>query len=71
MKVCTVGKKKRKRNSLIYFNTKYRTETKLVQIIMDYYLLQFDGFKFFLGLRLHGKSQLNFNFFNVNYKVFQ
>ena len=31
---------------LIYFNTNYRTERKLVPIIMDYCLLQFDALKF-------------------------
>ena len=39
---------------------------KLVPIIMDYCLLQFDASKFFLGVRLHGGSQSNFNFFNLN-----
>ena len=38
----------------IYFNTNYRTEMKLVPIIMDYYLLQFDALKFFLEVRLMG-----------------
>ena len=33
--------KKKKRNTPIYFDTNYRTEMKLVQIIMDYCLLQF------------------------------
>ena len=33
----------------IYFNTNYCTEMKLVPFIMDYYLLQFDALKFFLG----------------------
>ena len=55
---CTVGQKKKekkkKRNTSIYFNTNYRTEMKLVPIIMDYCLLQFDTLKFFLGVRLHG-----------------
>ena len=43
---------------------------KLVPIIMDYCLLQFDVLKFFLGVRLHGGSQPNFNFFNANPKFF-
>ena len=58
MYVCTVGQeKKKKRNTPIYFNTNYRTEMKLVPIIMDYCLLQF-----FLGVRLHGGSQLTLIF---------
>ena len=61
------SKKNNKRNTPIYFNTNYRTEMKLVPIIMDYCLLQFDALKFFLGDRLHGGGSLpNFNFFNVN-----
>ena len=59
-------KKTKKRSTPIYFNTNYRAETKLVLITMDYSLLQFDALKFFLGMRLHGVSQPNFNFFNVN-----
>ena len=62
---------KKKRNTSFYVNTNYRTEMKPVPIKMDYCLLQFDASNFFLGIRLHGKSQPNFNFFNVNYKVFQ
>ena len=62
---------KRKRNTPVYFNTNYRTEMKLVAIIMDYCLLQFDALKFFLGVRLHGGSPPNFNFFNVNPQIFQ
>ena len=54
----------------MYFNTMYRTEMKLVPIIMDY-CLQFDALKFFLGVRLHGGSQPNSNFFNVNPQIFQ
>ena len=50
--LCAVGRKKR--NTPIYFNTNYRTEMKLVPVIMDYCLLQFDALKFFLGVRLHG-----------------
>ena len=56
-------KQKQKRNTPIYFNTSYCTEMKLVPIIMDYSLLEFDALKFFLGVRLHGSSQPNFNFF--------
>ena len=36
---CTVGKtkqSKKKRNAPIYFNKNYRTEMKLVPIVMDY-----------------------------------
>ena len=62
--LCKVGQKKR--NTPIYFNTNYRTEMKLIPIIMDYYLLQFDALKLLLGVRLYRGSQTNFNFFNVN-----
>ena len=65
------SKSKKKRNTPIYFNTNYRTEMKLVPIIMDYYLLQFDVLKFFLGARLHGRSLSNFNFFNEKPHIFQ
>ena len=61
----------KKRNTPIYFNTNYRREMKLVPIIMDYCLLQFDALKFFLGVRLHGGSLPNFNFFNVNPQIWQ
>ena len=64
------SKKKRKRNTPIYFNTNYRTEMKLVPIIMDYCLLQFDVLKFFSGVHLQGGSLSNFQFFNVNPNVF-
>ena len=63
-----VGQKKR--NTSINFNANYRTEMKLVPIIRDYYLLQFDALKLFLGVHLHGGSQPNFNFFNVNSTFF-
>ena len=53
-KVCTVGQKKSEIPP-IYFDANYCTEIKLVPIIMDYYLLQFDGLKFFLGVRVHGE----------------
>ena len=49
-------RKKRKRNTPIYFNTNYRLEMKLVPIVMDYCLLQFDVLKFFLKVRLHGRG---------------
>ena len=44
---------------------------KLVQMIMDYCLLQFDALKYFLGVHLHGRSLPDFNFFNVNPLIFQ
>ena len=50
--LCTVGRKKR--NTPSYINTNYRAEMKLVLIIMDYCLFQFDALKFFLGVRIHG-----------------
>ena len=62
---------KQKQNTPIYFNTNYRTEMKLISIFMDYCLLQFDVLKFFLGVRLHGGSEPNFNFFNVNTQIFR
>ena len=48
-------------------------EMKLVPIIMDYYLLQFDALKTFLEVHLHGvgESVSNFNFFNINTQIFQ
>ena len=54
---CTAGKKKKKRkkerkkkrNTRIYFNTNYCSEMKLVPVIMEYCLLDFDGLKFFKG----------------------
>ena len=61
-------KKKEKRDTPISFYTNYRTEMKLVPIMMD--LLQFDALKFFSWVRLHGGSQPNFNFFNVTPKFF-
>ena len=42
--------------------TNYGAERKLVPIIMDYCLLQFDGLKFFLVVRLHGGLNLTLNF---------
>ena len=44
---------------------------KLVPIIMDHCLHQFDALKISLGVRLHEESQPNFQFFNVNLQVFQ
>ena len=62
---------KKKRNILIYFNTNYRIEVKLVPFIMNYCLLQFDALKIFLGVRLHVGSLSNFNFFYVNSQIMQ
>ena len=50
----------------INFNTNYRREMEFVPINVDYFLLKFDTLKFFLGVRLHGGPQPNFNFLNVN-----
>ena len=44
---------------------------KLVPMIMDYCLLQFDAVKFFFRVRLHGGSLPKFKFFNVNPQIFQ
>ena len=44
---------------------------KLVPIIMDLCLLQFDALKFLLGVRLHEGPQPNFNFFNENTQIFE
>ena len=64
------NRSKKKRNIPIYFNTNYRTEMKLV-VIMVYCLLQFDALKFFLGGLSTWGSLPNFNFFNVNPQIFQ
>ena len=61
----------KKRNTPIYFNTSYCTETKVLPIIMDYCRLQFDALKFFLGACLHGGFLPNLIFFNVNPQIFQ
>ena len=60
----------RLRNVPNYFHINYRTEMKLVPIIMDLCLLQFDALNSLLGMCLHGGSLLNFNFFNVNSQNF-
>ena len=44
----------RSKNTPTYFTTNYRTEMKLVPIIMDYCLLYFDALKIFLGVHLNG-----------------
>ena len=62
--LCTVGQKKkkkrkeRKRSTPIYFNTNYRTEMKLVPIIMNYRLIHFDALELFLGVRLHRRVSI-------------
>ena len=61
------SRSKTKQNTPIYFNTNCCTEIKLVPIIMNYCLLQFN----FLGVRLHGGSRPNFNFININHQIFQ
>ena len=66
-----MGEKKKKRNVPIYFNASYRTEMKLVPIIMDYCLPHFDALKFFLGVRLHDGSLPNINFFQCKLPNFQ
>ena len=69
---CTVNKKKKKnRNISIYFNASYSRDIKLLSIIMDYCLLQFDDLKIFLRVLLHGGSLPNCNFFNAKPQVFQ
>ena len=62
---------KKTKHPYFSFNINYRTEMKMVPIIMDYCLLQFDALKFFLGMRLHGDSLSNFNFFKVKPQIFQ
>ena len=42
----------------ININKNYRIEMKIVRIIMEYYLRQFDAFKFFLGVHLHGRISI-------------
>ena len=63
--------KEKKKNFPINFNANYHSEIKLVPTIMDYCLLQFYALKFFLGVSIHGGSQPNFNFFNVNPQIFE
>ena len=63
-------KRKKNRNTPTYLNSNYRTKIKLIPIIMDYCLLQFDALQFFLGVRLYGESLLNFDFFKVTPKFF-
>ena len=65
------SRSKKKTNHPYFFNINYRTEMKLVPIIMDYCLLEFDVLNFFLGVHLHGGFQPNFSLFNVNPQIFQ
>ena len=58
-------KKKKKRNTPINSNTNYRGEIKIALVNVDYYLLQLDALKNFLGVLLHDGSLPNFNLFNV------
>ena len=72
--ICTcmyVQSAKKENYTPTYFNTNYRTKMKLVSIIMDYCFLQFDALKLFLGVHLHGRSQPNFNSFNINPQILQ
>ena len=65
-------KKKRKRNTSIYFNANYRTDITgtnhhgLLSTSISCFKIQFVALKFFLRVRLHGGFLPNFNFFNVN-----
>ena len=68
---CMYIRSKKNENTFTYFVQNYRTKMKLVPIIIDYCLLQFDALKFFFGIRLHGGSLFNFNSFNVNPQIFQ
>ena len=62
-------RRKRKQNTPTHSNTNYLREMKLVPINIDYYLLQFDALKFVFGVRLHGGSLRNCNFFNVKPQI--
>ena len=64
--VQSVKKKKTKHNTSFNFNTNYHKEVKCIPIGMDYWLLQFEALKFFLGASPHGESLPNFNFSNKN-----
>ena len=57
-----------KKKRTIYFNLSYCTEIKMVPIIMDYCLFQFDSLKFFFYM---GSLYLTSIFFNVNPQIFQ
>ena len=62
-------KKTNKRNSPITSNASYPREIKLIPNNMGYYQFQFHAVNFFLGVRFHGGSVPNFNFFNVNPRI--
>ena len=61
--LCQWVKKKKNTDKTAYFNKNYPKEMKLLRIIMEYCLLQFDALKFFLGVHLDEGSLPNFNFF--------
>ena len=63
----TVGQKKKKGTPLLI--PMQIIVEKCVPINMDYFLLQFDAIKFFLEVRLHGRSLPNFILFNVTPKI--
>ena len=69
----TVGQNKKKRKKeehpYIYFNTNYRREMKLIPINIDYFLLQFEALKYFLGSVYMVGSPPKFDFFNVNSQI--
>ena len=44
---------------------------KLIEINIDYYLLQFHALKFFFSVRLHGGYLPNFNVFNAIQQIQQ
>ena len=69
MRYMHVQSVKKKMNTPISSNANYRREMKFVPINMNYGLLQFDALKFVLGVRLHGRSLPNFNFFSVNPQI--
>ena len=77
----TYNRSKNKRNTIIYFNTNYRKGMKVVPIIVDYCLLQFDALNVFLGVCLllgslpnlvRSKDKLGANLSNnlTKYEVF-
>ena len=69
--VMSMYSRSNKKQNTLYFNANYRTEMKLLPIIMDYCPLQLDGLKIFVGVCLHGGFQPKFNFFNANPQISQ
>ena len=59
----------RLKKKTINSNTNYHKEIKFIPINMDYSLLQFDAFNFFLGVSLRGKSLPILNFSNLNSQI--